>query len=218
MERSDGMKVKVLLVDDHLVVLKGLRFFLQTQSNIEIVGQAQNGKEALHQVEQLQPDIVLMDLIMPEMDGIEATKNITANHPKVKVIILTSFSDRDSVLPAIKAGAIGYQLKDVEPDVLVEAIMSAVNGHKTLHPQVTNQLMAHLSTDAEDKKSIAVLTPRERLVLYQITLGRSNKEIAAELHITEKTVKTHITHILGKMELQDRTQAALYAIKNNWFD
>lgn len=218
MERSDGMKVRVLLVDDHLVVLKGLRFFLQTQSKIEIVGQAQNGKEALHQVEQLQPDIVLMDLIMPEMDGIEATKHITANHPKVKVIILTSFSDRDSVLPAIKAGAIGYQLKDVEPDVLVEAIMSAVNGHKTLHPQVTNQLMAHLSTDAEDKKSIAVLTPRERLVLYQITLGRSNKEIAAELHITEKTVKTHITHILGKMELQDRTQAALYAIKNNWFD
>ncbi|WP_144462785.1 response regulator [Siminovitchia fortis] len=210
------MKIKVLLVDDHLVVLRGLRFFLQTQSDIEIIGQAQNGIEAIKKVEELKPDIVLMDVQMPKMDGIEATKQISENYPDVKVIILTSFSDRDSVLPAIKAGALGYQLKDVEPDVLAETIKAAMEGNRTFHQQVTNQLISHMTQEAET--GIQILTPREREVLYHITLGQSNKEIAAELHVTEKTVKTHITSILGKMQLQDRTQAALFAIKNNWFD
>lgn len=212
------MKIKVLLVDDHLVVLRGLRFFLQTQSDIEIIGQAQNGEEALKKVEELKPDIVLMDVQMPKMNGIEATKEISENYPDVKVIILTSFSDRDSVLPAIKAGALSYQLKDVEPDVLAETIKAAMEGNRTLHPQVTNQLISHVTKEDETDHGIQILTPREREVLYHITLGQSNKEIAAELHVTEKTVKTHITSILGKMDLQDRTQAALYAIKNNWFD
>lgn len=212
------MKIKVLIVDDHLVVLRGLRYFLQTQPMIEIVDQALNGLEALDKVEKLQPDVVLMDLKMPEMDGVEATKRITSKFPHMKVIILTSFADRDSVLPAIKAGAIGYQLKDIEPKVLVETIIAAVNGNRMLHPQVTNQLIAHVATDPEVVKGIDILTIREQHVLEQITLGRSNKEIAAELHIAEKTVKTHITHILGKMEVQDRTQAALYAIRNHWFD
>lgn len=210
-------KIKVLIVDDHLVVLRGLRYFLQTQPMIEIVDQALNGLEALEKAELLQPDVILMDLVMPEMDGIEATKQIMARFPKMKVIILTSFADRDSVLPAIKAGAIGYQLKDIEPRVLVETIIAAMNGNRTLHPQVTNQLIAHVATGDEAAKGIHILTARERDVLEQITLGRSNKEIAAALHITEKTVKTHISHILGKMEVQDRTQAALYAIKNGWF-
>lgn len=209
------MKINVLLVDDHLVVLKGLRFFLQTHPDLNIVGQAQDGKEALEKVEELKPDVVLMDLIMPEMDGIEATKQIVATYPHIKVIMLTSFSDKDSVLPAIKAGAIGYQLKDVEPSVLIDTIKAAMAGNKTLHPQVTNQLIDQMTTD--DGKDIAMLTEREKSVLEQITLGRSNKEIAAELHITEKTVKTHITHIFAKMEVQDRTQAAMYAIKNGWF-
>ena len=191
------MKIKVLIVDDHLVVLRGLRYFLQTQPMIEIVDQALNGLEALDKVEK-RPDVVLMDLKMPEMDGVEATKRITNKFPHTKVIILTSFADRDSVLPAIKAGAIGYQLKDIEPKVLVETIIAAVNGNRMLHPQVTNQLIAHVATDTEPVKGIDILTIRERHVLEQITLGRSNKEIAAELHITEKTVKTHITHILGK--------------------
>ncbi|MFS0647349.1 response regulator [Siminovitchia sp. 179-K 8D1 HS] len=212
------MKIKVLLVDDHLVVLRGLRFFLQTQSDIEIIGQAQNGIEALKKVEELKPDIVLMDVQMPKMNGIEATKQISENYPDVKVIILTSFSDRDSVLPAIKAGALGYQLKDVEPDVLAETIKAAMEGNRTFHPQVTNQLISHVTKETETDNEIQILTPREREVLYHITLGQSNKEIAAELHVTEKTVKTHITSILGKMGLQDRTQAALYAIKHNWFD
>lgn len=212
------MKIKVLIVDDHLVVLKGLRFFLQTKPNIDIVGQAQNGKEALQKVAELKPDVVLMDLIMPEMDGIEATKQMKITYPHVKVIILTSFSDRESVLPAVKAGAIGYQLKDVEPEILVETIVAAMDGNRTLHPKVTNQLIAHVASDDEVKKKISILTQREKDVLEQITFGRSNKKIAAELHITEKTVKTHMTHILGKMEVHDRTQAALYAIKNGWFE
>lgn len=209
--------IKVLIVDDHLVVLRGLRFFLQTQPGIEIVDQAMNGKEALEKADALRPDVILMDLAMPEMDGIEATRQIVSRHPGMKVIILTSFADRESVLPAIKAGAVGYQLKDIEPKALAETIFAAVNGNRILHPLATDQLVAHVSSDAEAGKSIDVLTAREQHVLEQITLGRSNKEIAAELGIAEKTVKTHITHILGKMEVQDRTQAALYAIRNGWF-
>lgn len=209
--------IKVLIVDDHLVVLRGLRFFLQTQSAIEIVGQAQNGEEALQQVQTLNPDIVLMDLIMPGMSGIEATRMITEQYPKVKVIILSSYSDHESVLQAIKAGAIGYQLKDVRPEVLIESIQAAMEGRKTLHPEATHQLMSHVVKENEEEKRIDVLTAKERVVLQHITLGQSNKEIAAELHISEKTVKTHITHILAKLELQDRTQAALFATKNNWF-
>lgn len=209
------MKIRVLLVDDHLVVLKGLQFFLQTHPDLNIVGQAKDGKEALEKVEELNPDVVLMDLIMPEMDGIETTKRIVSAHPHIKVIILTSFSDKDSVLPAIKAGAMGYQLKDVEPNVLVDTIIAAMAGNKMLHPQVTNQLVDHMATD--NGKDLSMLTPREKDVLEQITLGRSNKEIATVLHIAEKTVKTHLTHIFAKMEVQDRTQAAMYAIKSGWF-
>lgn len=209
--------IKVLIVDDHLVVLRGLRFFLQTQSAIEIVGQAQNGEEALQQVQALNPDIVLMDLIMPGMSGIEATRMITEQYPKVKVIILSSYSDHESVLQAIKAGAIGYQLKDVRPEVLIESIQAAMDGRKTLHPEATHQLMSHVVKENEEEKRIDVLTAKERVVLQHITLGQSNKEIAADLHISEKTVKTHITHILAKLEMQDRTQAALFATKNKWF-
>ncbi|RJE84778.1 DNA-binding response regulator [Paenibacillus sp. 1011MAR3C5] len=209
--------IKVLIVDDHLVVLRGLRFFLQTQAAIEIVGQAQNGEEALQQVQTLNTDIVLMDLMMPGMSGIEATRIITEQYPKVKVIILSSYSDRESVLQAIKAGAIGYQLKDVRPEVLIESIQAAMDGRKTLHPEATHQLMSHVVKENEEEKRIDALTAKERVVLQHITLGQSNKEIAAELHISEKTVKTHITHILAKLEMQDRTQAALFATKNKWF-
>lgn len=212
------MKIKVMIVDDHLVVLRGLRYFLQTQANIEIVGQAQNGEEALFKIAELKPDVVLMDLIMPIMDGIEATQRIKKEYPHVKVIILTSFSDRDSVLPAIKAGAIGYQLKDIEPDLLVETILAAMNDTTTLHPQVMDQLVSHIAKETEGRVTHNILTRREKDILYQITLGKSNKEISADLHITEKTVKTHITNILGKMGLQDRTQAAIYAVKNHWFE
>ncbi len=212
------MKIKVLLVDDHLVVLRGLDYFLQTKPHIEIVGQAKDGIEALQKVRELNPDVVLMDVKMPKMDGIEATRRIKRAHPHVKVLVLTSFSDQDSVIPALKAGAIGYQLKDVDPDVLVETIEAVMKGNRTLHPQVTHQLISHISSEGNERMDRDVLTPREKEVLHQITMGYSNKEIAVHLHISEKTVKTHITSILKKLELQDRTQAAIFALQNNFFN
>lgn len=212
------MKIKVLLVDDHLVVLRGLQYFLEVQPEIEIVGQAHNGAEALQLVELLKPQVVLMDIRMPVMDGIEATKRIAKQHPEVKIIMLTSFSDRDSVIPAIREGAVGYQLKDVEPRVLTETILAAVQGNRTFHPEATHQLVLHATGKPEPGKGLERLTPKEKEVLYQITLGLSNKEIAERLFIAEKTVKTHITSILGKLELQDRTKAAVHALRNRWFE
>ncbi|MGP4078661.1 response regulator [Pseudalkalibacillus sp. R45] len=215
------MGIKVLLVDDHLMVLKGLRFFLGTQSEIDLVGEASNGEEAIRQVKALQPDVVLMDLTMPVMDGIEATKRIKNEHPNMKIIVLTSFSDQDHVVPALQAGADGYQLKDIEPDELVKSIKAVYAGETHLHPTATSQLLSHVSNGTktnEAEKSFNQLTAREKDVLRQITLGRNNKEISTELFITEKTVKTHVSNILGKLGLHDRTQAAILAMKNKWFD
>lgn len=215
------MTIKVLLVDDHLVVLHGLRFFLNTQSDIEIIGEANNGEKALVEIENLKPDVVLMDLMMPVMDGVEATRQIKEKHPEIKVIVLTSFSDQDHVLPALRAGAVGYQLKDIEPDELVKTIYAAYQGQKLLHPSATNLLLSHMATESGtnlEEINISELTRREKDVLYQITLGKSNKEISSELYITEKTVKTHVSSILSKLDLKDRTQAAIYAMKNNLFD
>ncbi|PFR25901.1 DNA-binding response regulator [Bacillus cereus] len=212
------MKIKVLLVDDHTVVLKGLAFFLSTQEDLELVGEANNGQEALMKVEETQPDIVLMDLYMPEMDGIEATACIKKEYPNVKVLVLTSFSDQAHVLPALKAGASGYILKDVEPDQLVEAIRSAYKGNVQLHPDIASSLLSQTlpQEEAEVPSNIHVdvLTARENEVLQLLAKGMSNKEIASVLVITEKTVKAHVSSILSKLQLSDRTQAALYAVKN----
>lgn len=212
------LAIKLLLVDDHQVVIDGLKYYFQTRANIEIVGHALNGEEALRQVKQFQPDVVLMDIMMPVMNGIEATRRIAQDYPHVKVIILTSFSDRDSVLPAIKAGAIGYQLKDVDPDILMETILAVMGGNRMIHPKVADKLMTLVASEQEAEMRLNDLTNKEKEVLYHITQGKSNKEIAADLQITEQTVKTHITKILAKMEVQDRTQAALYALRNRWFD
>ncbi|PEP57153.1 response regulator [Bacillus pseudomycoides] len=212
------MKIKVLLVDDHTVVLKGLAFFLSTQEDLELVGEANNGKEALKKVGEAQPDIVLMDLYMPEMDGIKATSCIKKEYPNVKVLVLTSFSDQAHVLPALKAGASGYILKDVEPDQLVEAIRSAYKGNIQLHPDIASALLSQTLPQEEKQESsnihVDVLTARENEVLQLLAKGMSNKEIASVLVITEKTVKAHVSSILGKLNLSDRTQAALYAVKN----
>lgn len=211
------MKIKVLLVDDHAVVVKGLQFFLRMQSDIEVVGEAVNGKDALRIMPELKPDVVLMDLLMPEMNGIEATRRIRQIYPETKVIMLTSFSEQDQVVPAIKAGANGYLLKDVQPDELVEAIRGVYHGKAQLHPRVTEHLMTHLADNAPEPAAdspIESLTPRELEVLRLIALGKSNKEIAGEVHITEKTVKTHVSNLLAKLGLHARTQAAIYAIKH----
>lgn len=206
--------IKVLIADDHHVVRRGLLFFLKTQKDIQIVGEATNGKEAVDLTAILRPDIVLMDLVMPEMDGIQATKRIKKQFPEIQVLMLTSFSDRDHVIPAIEAGASGYQLKDIEPDDLVESIRMLMRGENTLHPHATSQLMKEREPKEDPLHTLYPLTPREQDVLSELTKGKSNREIASSLFVTEKTVKTHISNIFSKLHVQDRTQAALYAVKH----
>ncbi|MCA1039275.1 response regulator transcription factor [Bacillus infantis] len=207
------MKVRVLVADDHHVVRRGLIFFLKTQQEIEIAGEAKDGLEAVEQTGRLKPDIVLMDLDMPNMNGIEATRLIKQKYPETKVLMLTSFSDQDHVIPALEAGASGYQLKDIEPDELVKAIVQVMKGENQLHPKATSHLLSHLSNKDKKKSPIDDLTKRELDVLKEIAKGKSNKEIAASLFITEKTVKTHVSNLLSKLEISDRTQAALLAVK-----
>lgn len=209
------MTIKILIADDHHVVRRGLVFFLKTQKDIEVIGEAKNGQEAFEMTKALLPDLVLMDLDMPIMDGIEATKQIKAILPEMKIMILTSFSDQDHVIPAIQAGASGYQLKDIEPDELVRTIKRMLTGENQLHPKATSHLLSHLSSKNKDTKDpIEELTKRELEVLLEIAKGKSNKEIASSLYITEKTVKTHVSNVLSKLNLQDRTQAALFAVKH----
>ncbi|HHB2166335.1 response regulator transcription factor [Bacillus cereus] len=206
------MKIKLLLVEDHHIVRRGLVFFLKTREEFEIVGEAENGEDALTFVRTERPDVVLMDLSMPKMDGIEATKQIKQYDETIKILILSSFSEQDYVLPAIEAGADGYQLKEVQPEQLVASIIAIYEGNANFHPKVTPALLGRSAVKKE--KPFSMLTKREQEVLQEIAKGRSNKEIAAELHITEQTVKTHVSNILAKLEVDDRTQAALYAVKH----
>lgn len=209
------MTIRILIADDHHVVRRGLVFFLTTQKDIEIAGEAKNGAEAVQLAEKLKPDLILMDLMMPVMDGIEATKEIKKKHgDAIQILMLTSFSDQNHVIPAIEAGAAGYQLKDIEPDELVASIRKLLSGENSLHPKATNHLLTRISKQDPPHK-IHALTKREKDVLAELTKGKSNKEIASSLFITEKTVKTHISNIFSKLEVSDRTQAALYAVKHN---
>jgi DNA-binding NarL/FixJ family response regulator len=213
------VSIRVLIVDDHHVVRRGLVFFLRTQKDLNIIGEAANGKEAVELAKSLKPDIILMDLVMPEMDGIEATKIIKQEQPDIKIMMLTSFSDQDHVIPALEAGASGFQLKDIQPDELVTSIKKIIGGENQLHPKATSHLLANLSNRSKQEKNLLEeLTKRELDVLKEIAKGKSNKEIAASLFITEKTVKTHVSNLLSKLELADRTQAALYAVKNQLVD
>jgi NarL family two-component system response regulator LiaR len=218
--------IRVLIVDDHPIVREGLRTFLELQRDapwlpIDVVGEATNGVEAVESVRRLQPDIVLLDLVMPEMDGVEATSRIVESSPQTQVIILTSFGEQDMVIPAVRAGAQGYLLKDIAPDDLVQALRHAYRGQVQLHPDVAKELMTAIS---EGKASSATppqvlglgeLTPRELEVLRLIAEGLSNRTIAEEMVISEKTVKSHVSSILRKLQLEDRTQAAIYALKHD---
>ncbi|MGH2586266.1 MAG: response regulator [Dehalococcoidia bacterium] len=210
---EDG-EIKVLLVDDHAVVREGLRTYLDLEERLEIIGEAANGREAVDKVRVLQPDVVLMDLLMPVMDGITATKAIKEFAPEVKIIVLTSFQDDEHIMPAIEAGATGYLLKDVSAPELVKAIEGAFQGQAQLHPEVARKLMEQVRQPRRRQDPAEELTPRERDVLGLIASGMSNKEIARELVMTERTVKGHVSNILGKLGLQDRTQAALYAVRH----
>lgn len=212
------MTIRVLIVDDHHVVRRGLAFFLRTQKGIDIIGEGANGKEAVELAKSLKPDVILMDLVMPEMNGVEATKIIKKENPNIHIMMLTSFSDQDHVIPALEAGASGFQLKDIQPDELVASIKKIMGGENQLHPKATSHPLANLSRGKQERNLLDDLTKRELDVLKEIAKGKSNKEIAASLFITEKTVKTHVSNLLSKLELADRTQAALFAVKNQIID
>lgn len=206
-------KIRVLVVDDHPVVRKGLIAMLETEEGIEVVGEASNGKDAVAQAIALQPQVVLMDLVMPEMDGIEATRQIKQKAPAVNILVLTSFSTNDKVLPSLNAGAIGYLLKDSNPIDLIKAIHQVALGEGSLHPAVTRQVLQQFHELAEDEKTIEDLTDREVEVLRLMAQGYSNQEIARLLVLSPATVHTHVSRILTKLNVASRTQAALYALR-----
>jgi NarL family two-component system response regulator LiaR len=213
-------KIKVLIVDDHRVVRQGLRTFLELQEDVSVVGEAGDGLAAVEMVRQLQPDVVLMDLVMPRLDGIAATRQVKSLGTGAKVIALTSFTEDDKVIPAIQAGASGYLLKDVSPDDLVEAIRAAHRGEARLHPDIARKLMEQVARQAGpvQEPPVEELTERERQVVRLVAQGSSNQVIARQLVISEKTVKTHVSNILGKLQLADRTQLAIYAIRQGLAD
>jgi len=222
-----GGKIRVLIVDDHAMVRQGLRTFLELHNDsselpIEVAGEAVNGIEAVELARRMEPDIVLLDLVMPEMDGIQATPRIIECSPQTRVIILTSFGEEDKVVPAIQAGAHGYLLKDIPPDKLVQAIRNAHRGEVQLHPNAAKQLMSAVAqkdaaSEVRPSQQVAgELTERECEVLGLIASGMSNRQIAAKMFISEKTVKTHVSNLLGKLHLEDRTQAAIYALKHGF--
>jgi NarL family two-component system response regulator LiaR len=205
--------IAVLIVDDHEVVRRGLRSFLESQGDIEVVGEAVDGAEAIEKVQDLLPDVVLMDLVMPGMDGIDAIRKVSQTCPSSRVLVLTSFSEDDKVFPAIKAGANGYLLKDVAVEDLARAIRSVAGGEFLLHPEVAGKVLDEFRETPKEMTSLSDLTPREIEVLTLIAKGYSNKEIAAALCIATRTVKAHVSNILSKLHAMDRTQAALYAVR-----
>jgi two-component system, NarL family, response regulator LiaR len=209
LRKEQFVVIRLLIADDHSVVRQGLRMFLSLDPELDVVGEAQNGLEAVEMARALQPDVVLMDLLMPVMDGITAIKTIRQELPNVEVVALTSVLEDASIVGAVKAGAIGYLLKDTEADDLCQAIKAAAAGQVQLSPQAATRLMREVRAPESPEK----LTDRETEVLRLIARGYSNKEIAQELIIGEKTVKTHVSNILGKLGLLSRTQAALYAVR-----
>jgi DNA-binding NarL/FixJ family response regulator len=203
------MTIRILIVDDHGVVRQGLRMYLALDAELEVVGEAANGAEALRLAHELEPDVVLMDLVMPVVDGISATKAIRRELPEVEVIALTSVLEDSAVYGAMRAGAIGYLLKDTEADELCRAIKAAAAGQVQLSPPVAARLLREVPPPQDPEP----LTEREIEVLQQLAQGKSNKEIAAALVIAEKTVRTHVSNILGKLGVSSRTQAALHAVR-----
>jgi len=215
-------KIRVLLVDDHTVVRQGLRLFIEMQNDMEVVGEGSNGLEAVELAARLKPDVILLDLLMPQMEGVEATRKILERNPHSRILILTSFGEDDKVFPAIRAGAQGYLLKDIQPRDLVQAIRETHLGKAQLHPDIARRLMMAVSGDSPIKEpapaslpaELLELTERERDVLDLIARGLTNREIAEKMVISEKTVKTHVSNLLDKLGLEDRTRAAIWALKH----
>ncbi len=205
--------IRVMIADDHAIVRKGIRALLSEAEGFEVVAEAADGQEAVRRAEETQPDVILMDLLMPVMDGIEATRQITALRPDARVLVLTSFAADNKVFPAIKAGAAGYLLKDSSPDELVRAIRQVHRGEPSLHPAIARKLLQEVAHPAELEPAPEALTAREMAVLRLVAQGLSNQEIADRIAVSEPTVRAHVSRILGKLHLASRTQAALYAVR-----
>lgn len=206
---SEG--ITVVLVDDHQIVRQGVRALLETQGDINIVGEASSGEEGVRLAAEHAPDVVLMDLVMPGMNGVEATRHIKQQSPRTQVIVLTSYHEDEHILPAIRAGALSYLLKDVSPAELLEAVRKAARGETTIHPRVAAKMMQALGSVEKEESPFADLSKREVEVLRLIAEGMPNAAIGEALFISEKTVKSHVGNILSKLHLADRTQAAVYA-------
>ena len=205
--------IRVMIVDDHTIVRKGIKALLAETRNIQVVGEAGDGLEAVQLSKELEPDIILMDLLMPKMDGIEATRQITLHQPHVRVLTVTSFVGDEKVFPAIKAGAVGYLLKDSEPAELIRSIYRVYRGEPSLHPMIARKMVTEIVEVPAFKPMPEALTAREVEVLQLVALGLSNEEIAGRLVVSEATVRTHISHLLDKLHLANRVQATLYALR-----
>jgi len=208
----EEQKIRILIADDHAVVRKGLLALIQTEEGMEIIGEAADGAEAVELAETLRPDVILLDLVMPRMDGIEAIGKIRQNDPEARILVLTSFSEDEKVLTAIEVGAMGCLLKDATPDELLRAIRDVHQGRSALNPEIAQKLIRRMRK-TEPPKPVEELTARETEVLCCIARGLSNRDIGDKLFISEPTVRTHVSNILMKLELPNRTQAALFAVR-----
>jgi NarL family two-component system response regulator LiaR len=208
--------IRVFIADDHAVVREGLRALIGTEPGIEVAGEAADGCEAVAGIRSLHPDVILLDLVMPRKSGLEVIDEITQDDPQARILVLTSFADDDKVFPAIKAGALGYLLKDSLPQELLQAIRDVYRGEPSLDPAIALKLLREFKHPADESPAPEALTDREIKVLSLVSRGLANQEIAEVLGISERTVRTHIGNILDKLHLANRTQAALYALRKGW--
>lgn len=210
--------IRILIVDDHDIVREGQRALIETEPGMELVGEAKNGIEAVELAERLQPDVILMDLHMPKKDGVEAITEIKGENPESRILVLTSFNEDENVYAAIKAGAMGYLLKDSSPQKILKSIRKVYQGETSIGPRIAQKLMREIQRTSDSPPTEEPLTIREMEVIQLIAKGLSNQEIAEKLVISERTARTHITHILGKLHLANRTQAAIYALREGLAD